>query len=154
MADLLAAVLPSGVGVRFRDLTPSEGDKVLLAAGKTLTPDSTQADLELAEIKMGLEAMIQQVTAGPCKTKKTPVPILGKKNEDGSQAMTIVEEPDVNHPENDWKDFDPDAPGAYDAAFKNKDHSALKQIYVSRNRAFRSEVDAILGKVVTVSATK
>ncbi len=149
MSDMLAIVLPSGVGLRFRDLTPTEGDKVLLAAGKTLNPDSTVAELELTEIRMGLEVMIQQVTDGPCKTKTTQVPIIGQKAEDGSQLTRSVEESDVNHPENVWKKFDPDA---YEGLVQtNKDHNLLKQLYTARNRVYRGEVDAILGKAQTVA---
>lgn len=143
---LHAIVVPSGIGVRFADLSPTKGDAILLAAGKELPPDGKLVDLLAIEAKMGYEAMVKEVTAGPCKMK--PILRAVKDPDTGKEEpVQVGEEPDVNHPDNKWTAYDPDAP----TPFSNKDHGVLKSIYIERNKAAPSEVAAILGKAMTVA---
>lgn len=145
---LQAIVLPSGLGVRYRDLTPKQGDAILEAAGKEIPPDATISVLLAVEAKLGYEAMVVQVTAGPCRS--SPVLQKVKNPETGAEEpVKVGEEPDVNHPDNKWVAFDPDA----ESPFSNKDHSVLKSIYMARNKAAPGEVAAIMGKATPVAAS-
>lgn len=146
MSDLLAIPLPSGLGVRFQDLTPTRGDAILLAAGKELPPDGTIGQLLAIEAKIGYEAMVKEVTSGPLKTK--PITQRVKDPATGEEVeVKIGEEPDLNHPENKWVTYDPDAT----SPFSNKDHSVLKSLYMDRNKTAPGEVAAIMGKAIPVA---
>lgn len=153
--DLTAIVLPSGLGVRFRGLSPSQLDSVLANAAKDMTPDATYIELTLREQQMGLEAMIKEVTTGPCK-KSSIKTMVKVKHKDASGAVTEVEEEkiigmefDVNHPDNKWQMFNPDA--YEDFIEEGRDHSVLKSIYSDLHRTHPSEVAAIMGKAVPVA---
>ncbi len=144
--DLTAVVLPSGLGIRFADLTAKQADEILVSAAKMMTPTSTNIELIATETRMGAEAMIKQVTKGPVKKK----PVL---KADGTPATDVhgkpIEEDDINSPQNVWVPFDPDQ---YDLVIRSpKDHAALKQIYTQRTKCGADEVAAIMGKAVTVT---
>lgn len=134
MSDLLAIVLPSGLGVRFQDLTPSQADAITLAAAKELPPDGLMVELTQLQARHGLEAMIKEVTKGSCK------------RDDSGQFV-------INHPDNVWEKFNPDLPSASYNHFitSPKDHSVLKQLFIDRNLVSPSEVATIMGKMVAVT---
>ena len=170
MKDMLAIVLPSGMGVRFVDLTPRQSDQILLTAAQELPPDGTFTQLGMLEAKAGIEAMIKQVTNGPCKSSPPTIApgseafaaatkaiadlaTAGKLDEAKASLDSLsrlsVGGPDPNHDANDWRVFDPEQ---YDDVVEDvRDHIVLKRIYQERNRVSPAEVAAIMGKAVTVA---
>lgn len=158
MRDMIAVVLPSGTGVRFQDLSPSQVDAVLLAASEELPPTTTSlTQLTLVETRLGVEAMVKEVTVGPCvavpderevEVEEDDPDKPGEKRK-VTQKVLVGHKYDVNHPENKWVKFNPEK---YDEMIANgKDWSTIKTIYSARNRVSPGEVALIMGKAVTVA---
>lgn len=151
--DWIAIVLPSGRGLRYALLSPTQVDNVMLAAAKTLTPSaSTRIDLDTAELKFGVTTMVKQVSRDRL-TKKRSEAVLA------ADGVTVIEpakvDYDVKDPAIQWDDFNyggvHDDP-AYNKLFTARDHEALKGIYRREHTTTAMDVDAIMGKAVPVAA--
>lgn len=153
MQDLQAMVLPSGIGIRFCDLTPKQLDDVLLAAAKSLPADGTNIELALIETRLGIEVMLQEITRGLCAKVDVMVEELDAPAPAGKPTGKMVASGekvfDLNAPTNVWVPF---AKDEYAQSIKSaKDHTVLKSLYQTRSKANPLEVMAILGKVIPVA---
>lgn len=116
----------SGRAVRFVPLGPDERDEVLVQAAKAVGMDGTIMDLKRQEWKLGVLHMVKQVSA------------------------ETVEDP--NAADVKWKTYTPQTlEDVYTKIFTSKDHSMLMALFKMYHEVSDQEVNAIVGKVQTVS---
>jgi hypothetical protein len=134
--DLFQTILPSGRGVRYRTLTPTERDDVLLKATQLCGKDATNAEVGIRRLHEQVVAMLHSVTTNDTKT----API--KKVEELATAK--------------WEKLDVSkltvpGPLSYDTLFNAKDDAALGYIFNAGHDLSKDEADAIVGKAQPVS---
>ena len=161
---VLSLPLCSGRAVRFRQLPPSERDKVASRAAKGINEDATKLDFRLAELREGVMAMLAAVTkepvvvtapAAPNDTSKLPGPRGGGAVKARSAAPPEAADPLANDAL--WEPLDLEklgmpGPYSYDALFTPKDDDLLCKLYERYHEVRPDEVDAIVGKALEVSA--
>jgi hypothetical protein len=153
----------SGRAVRFRQLPPSERDKIASRAAKEIDETATKVDFRLAELREGVKAMLTAVTKDAV-TKKAPAPANdthGPRDPRGGGAQRKPEAAaaDVDPLASDalWEPLDVgklSMPGqfSYDALFTSKDDDLLCKLYERYNEVTAQEIESIVGKAVEVSA--
>jgi len=124
-------LLPSGRGVKFRRLKPSEVDDVSLKAAKTVDKDASGLEFRYATLREGVRAMLTATTKK--SSFKKPEELLAEGVE--------------------WEPLDlAKLLDGYDDYFGNpKDDAILAEIYKTEHEVTKQEVEAILGKVLPVS---
>lgn len=133
--DLFETVLPSGIGIRFRLLRPSEGDRVLDAAQAGLSAGISEILWQRIKSREGAKAMLVYVTRGI--VDQTPVPAP-----EGSPKGTAPTMPAI--PEDAWVKWDPET---YEEKFCDpRDDAGLRYAYVHHHEIGPSEVAGIMGK--------
>ncbi len=154
----LSLPLCSGRAVRYRQLLPTERDKVAARAAHDIEQNATNVEFRLTELREGVKAMLVAVTKEPVANDTQPPrdPRGG-----GASAKSRPEAPPVDADplasEALWEPLDVGKltmPGAYsyDALFTPKDDDVLCKVYSRYHEAKPDEVDAIVGKAVEVSA--
>lgn len=129
--DLTQTILPSGRGVRYRTLSPTERDAILLKATQLCGKDATNAEVGITRMREQVKAMLHSVTQAKIA-----------KVEDLTAAK--------------WDALTPESltmPGKlqYDALFNAKDDAALGYIFNAGHDISKDEADAIVGKAQPVS---
>lgn len=123
--DLQQTRLPSGRGIRFKLLMPSQCDKVLKFAAEQITGESTQIEYRRILGRTGAEAMITEVT------------------EKKFLSSAALKAPDVK-----WLPF---AAADYEKWFRNpKDHEGLCDLYFALHHVNAMESQAIVGESTPV----
>lgn len=115
----------SGRAVRVRTLDPIEVEDNLKHAAKLVGMDATVLELKKTEWRMGSKLMLVEFTE-PCE--------------------------DPLAPEVKWSKVGPSVLDDFGAYFTPKDVQALEAIYRDANELLPSELDAITGKAIPVSA--
>jgi len=112
--------------VRFQPLGPDDRDDILVQAAKAIGMDGTMMDLKRMEWKLGVLAMVKQVSVDPCVEPNA----AGVK----------------------WKTYTAQSLDAvYAELFTSKDHSALMAMFKLYHEVSDQEINSIVGKVQTVS---
>ncbi len=128
--DLNQYLLPSGRGVRVKELSPSAKDIVTKKAAKLSGKDASIVDFRMCELHEGVVAMLKEVTVNrDCKTVED---LLSKE----------VKWKDVNYSDLDEK---------YDEYFSSKDDTVLSNIYRKLHEVTFDELESISLKVQTVT---
>lgn len=148
MSDYTQICLPSGRGVRYKLLTPTECDQVLANAATSLTDDASMIQLRQTENRLGVEEMVMEFTK---ETGLKQYTVPATKDKDGKEVKPaeVVDEllaatfiPFVKGP----------GGTSYDSIFSTKDHAVLCAIYQREHGISQSEVMAIMGKAKKVAA--
>lgn len=161
---VLSLPLCSGRAVRFRQLPPSERDKVASRAAKGIDETATKLDFRLAELREGVMAMLAAVTKEPVlatapaaanDTEKPQGPRGGAAAKPRPAAPPEAADPLAN--EALWESLDLEklampGPYAYDSLFTPKDDDLLCKLYERYHEVTPYEVEAIVGKALEVSA--
>ena len=131
--DLYQTILPSGRGVRYRLLTPTQHDDTLLKAAQLCGKDATNAAVGLCRMREAIKCMLHSVTAEKLK---------------GLEELAAAK----------WLPLDAaklegvrEAGLSYDALFNARDDAALSHIFRSNHELSQIEADAIVGKAQPVS---
>lgn len=134
---VLSAKGCTGRGVRFRELTAPEVDGLAVEAIKAINnKDATVAEFRVAETREGIVRMLCAVTKKGGLTKAT----IRELRPTDWQQLTQA---DLMNPNGDL---------AYEKLFSNsKDHAVLGAIFAQYHKVSQSELDAIVGEVLTVS---
>jgi len=117
----------SGRAVRFVPLDPDERDNVLLLAAKDVGSDGTYPELKRTEWKLGVHQMIKFVSTEPV-TDPNASDIKWRK-----VTPAVLEE-------------------SYKELFTAKDHALLMATFRMYHEVSDEEINAIVGKVVTVAS--
>ncbi len=156
----LSLPLCSGRAVRYRQLLPTERDKVAARAAHDIEQNATNVEFRLTELREGVMAMLVAVTKEPVAGANDTDPPRDPRG-GGAAAMPRPEaalaDADPLSSEALWEPLDVGKltmPGAYsyDALFTPKDDDVLCKVYSRYHEAKPDEVDAIVGKAVEVSA--
>ena len=125
--DFYQYLLPSGRGVRVKELSPSKKDHVTKNAAKLSGKDASVVDFRMCELHEGVVAMLSEVTVDKG---------LG----------------DLLLPEVKWKSTNPgDLDDNYDSYFSSKDDTVLSNIYRKLHEVTFDELEAISLKVQMVT---
>jgi hypothetical protein len=133
---LLNTVASSGRGVRYHTLSPAEVDRVNADAARLVDPTTGPVEYRSVQIREGIKRMLVAVT------KRT-----GIVSQDELLALTTA----------DWEPLEPRKLEAgmgafsYDTLFTAKDDAILAVVYRQLHEVTLAEVQAILGKALTVS---
>jgi hypothetical protein len=161
MSDIYQIVLSlpmcSGRAVRFRQLGPTERDKVASRASRDIEEGATSVDFRLAELREGVKAMLVAVTK-----ERVPVPVRAAspskaaRREAEAPAGDVVPAEDPLANPTLWEPLDigklsMPGPYAYDVLFKGKDDDLLCKMYSRFHEARPDEVELIAGKALPVS---
>ncbi len=155
----LSLPLCSGRAVRYRQLLPTERDKVAARAAHDIEQNATNVEFRLTELREGVKAMLVAVTKEPVAANDIDPPRDPRGG--GATAKPRAEaspaDADPLASEALWEPLDVGKltmPGAYsyDALFTPKDDDVLCKVYSRYHEAKPDEVDAIVGKAVEVSA--
>jgi hypothetical protein len=162
---VLSVPLCSGRGVRFKQLAPTERDKVASRAAKDIDETATTLDFRLTELREGVKAMLVAVTREPV-IATAPSPAndpRGPRDPRGAGVARARPTPapaeDADPLANDalWEPVDVGkltmpGPFSYDALFTPKDDDLLCKVYQRYHEVKPDEVEAIVGKALEVSA--
>jgi len=162
---VLSLPLCSGRAVRFKQLPPSERDKVASRAAKDIEENATNIDFRLTELREGVKAMLVAVTKEPV-IATAPLPANdphGPRDPRGGGSAKArppappAQDTDPLASEALWEPLDVGkltmpGPFSYDALFTPKDDDLLSKIYQRYHEVKPDEVDAIVGKALEVSA--
>jgi len=132
MANFIA-LLPSGRGIRFRRLKPSETDRIAINAAKSVDKEATGTEQRIAMAREGVRMFLTAATRK--KSFKDPADLIAEGVE--------------------WDELSPgkflDDTVDYDALFTPKDDAIICQIYSHEHEVTVKEVADIMGKVLPVS---
>ncbi len=118
----------SGRAVKFTPLDPEERDEVLLQAGKAMDAESTMIEMKRQEWKLGVLAMVKMVS-DPIAPGGDPLSADVKWTKLTAAALDE----------------------RYKELFTAKDHAALTAVFRAFHEVSEQEINAIVGKVLTVS---
>jgi len=128
--DYYQYLLPSGRGIRLKELSPSVKDKVTKNAAKLAGKDSSIVDFRMIELHEGVVAMLKEVTIN--KEYKSQEDLLSAD----------VKWKNVNSSDLDEK---------YDEYFTSKDDTVLSNIYRKLHEVSMDELESISLKVQLVT---
>lgn len=132
--DLLQVHLPSKRAARFRLLTPTEHDEILLKAATLAGPSGSVAAIRTSQVRESLKAMLHSCTRKLVESLEEAARLEKSEwVELNAQVLTIP------------GDFQ------YDRAFTAKDDMVLSHLYTRYHELTKDEAEAIVGKVQTVS---
>src|ERR1700690_545085 len=129
MSDFQQYLLPSGRGIRVKELSSSAKDRVTKNAAKLAGKDASVIDFRMCELHEGVVAMLDSVTVDKFPTNESIISA------------------DVK-----WKNVNPgELADNYDKYFSAKDDTVLSNIYRKLHEVTVDELEAISLKVLTVS---
>jgi hypothetical protein len=132
---LLNAKQCSGRGVKFKTLTPAERDRVSVVAAQCIGKDATNLEYSVKQTQELVQRCIVAVTAKDGYTD------MDQMLDEGTE-WTNVQQADLCNQL---------GPLFFAKLFTAKDDDILSRIITSLHVASKDEVDAIVGKALTVS---
>lgn len=166
--DLTRVILPSGRAVSFAPLRPSQSDKVLLAAAKTIEITDNVLTLQRNAEKLGVPWMVREISTEKLTVKAETMELVAPAPQETFQARLDAAKADLKARQEaairealagaKWRPLDTDdgmlEDERIDSLFTTKDWKVLLAIYRDHHDIGRDEVDAIMGKALTVAAEK